>query len=269
MIHPTAIISSKAEIGKNVEIGPFTIVEDGVKIADNCKIGAHVTLAAGTILYQDVKIFNGAVLGTVPQDLKFGGEITTLEIGARTVIREYATLNRGTTHSYKTTVGEDCFIMSYCHIAHDCQVGNNVIMANNASLAGHVIVEDWVIMSGLVPVHQFTRIGAHSMISGGYRVSKDVPPYIKAMGEPLRYGGINSVGLKRRGFSADSIQNISDAYRILYRNGLNISDAVVQLESEMGHLTEIKALIDFVKNTFVASKQRKETQLRGLIGCGR
>lgn len=258
MIHQTAIISPNAEIGNNVEIGPFTIVEDNVKIADGCKIGAHVTLAAGTILHKDVKVFNGAVLATIPQDLKFKGEITTLEIGERTVIREFATLNRGTDYSYNTKIGNDCLIMAYCHVAHDCQIGNNVIMVNNASLAGHIEVGDWVIISGLVPVHQFTRIGAHSMISGGYRVTKDVPPYVKAMGEPLRFGGINSVGLKRRGFSTEEIQNISDAYRILYRNGLNISDALIKLETDMGLLKEIVPIIEFIKKAE-----------RGLIGCGK
>jgi len=263
MIHPTAIVSPQAEIGSNVEIGPFTIVEANVKIADGCQIGAHVTLAAGTILHKDVKVFNGAVLATIPQDLKFAGEITTLEIGERTVIREFATLNRGTTYSYNTKIGSDCLVMAYCHVAHDCQIGNHVIMANNATLAGHIEVGDWVNISGLVPVHQFVKIGSHSFVGGGFRVPKDVPPYIKAMGEPLRFAGINSVGLKRRGFSPEAVQNIADAYRILYRSGMNISEAVVKLEAELGELQEIKLIIDFVKDSLGSAHPR------GLIGCGK
>lgn len=249
MIHKTAIVSSKAEIGSNVEIGPFTIVEDNVIIADNCRIGAHVTLASGTRLDKDVQIFNGAVLGTVPQDLKFSGEETTLEIGERTVIREYAFLNRGTKYSYKTVVGKDCFIMAFVHIAHDCVVGDGCILANGVQIAGHCTVDANTILSGHVLMHQFTQVGSYCMIEGGAKIKRDVPPYLMIAGEPARFSGLNKVGLKRRGYTDDEIQMLSDAYRIVYRSRLKVEEAVVRLEADFPGNEKVSLIADFLKRS--------------------
>jgi len=249
MIHNTAIISSKAEIGNNVEIGPFTIVEDKVKIGDNCKIGAHVTLASGTILSKDVKIFNGAVLGTVPQDLKFSGEETTLEIGERTVIREYAFLNRGTKHSFKTVVGNDCFIMAFVHIAHDCFIGDGCILANGTQIAGHCSVDKNSILSGHVLVHQFTQVGSYCMVEGGAKIKRDVPPYLMIAGEPARFSGLNKIGLKRRNYTDEEIQRLSDAYRIVYRSGITTVEAIEKLEAEFKEDQKVAVITEFLKRS--------------------
>lgn len=238
MIHATAIISPEAKIGKNVTIGPYTIIEEDVVIGDNCKIGAHVTLANGVRLDEEVQIFNNSVLGTVPQDLKFGGEKTTLEIGKRTVIREFAMINRGTKYSYKTVIGQDCFIMAYVHIAHDCIVGDNVILVNAVQIAGHCTIGDYAIISGLSAIHQFTRVGAHVMIEGGAKIKKDIPPYISAQGEPLRYAGLNTIGLRRRGFSNETIANLNEAYKLFYRSKLNISQAIEKVKAEANDTDE-------------------------------
>ncbi len=249
MIHKTAIVSKRARIGVNVEIGPFTIIEDKVTIGDNCKIGAHVTIADGTILAKGVKVFNGAVLGTVPQDLKFAGEETTLEIGENTVIREYAFLNRGTNHSHKTVIGKNCFIMAFAHIAHDCVVGNGCIIGNGTQFAGHVSVDDFTILSGHVLIHQFTQIGSYCMIEGGAKIKRDVPPYLMIAGEPARYSGLNKVGLKRRGYTEEEIQSFSDAYRIVYREGLQTEDAVAKLEKEFKKNKKVALITEFLKRS--------------------
>jgi UDP-N-acetylglucosamine acyltransferase len=248
-IHPTAIVDSRAEIGDNVTIAPCCIIEAKVKIGEGCTLAPHAHLASGTSVGKQCRIFTGAVLGTVPQDLKFGGEETTLEIGDRTTIREYATLNRGTHEHGKTTVGSDCLIMAYAHVAHDCAIGNHCILANAVNLAGHVVVEDWASLGGMVPVHQFVRIGQHSFVGGGYRVPKDVPPYILAMGEPMAFGGLNSVGLKRRGFSEEVLSALKQAYKIIYKSNLNVSQAVAHLR-EMGSLIpEIENVLAFIEKS--------------------
>ena len=248
-IHPTAIISDDASIGNNVEIGPYTVVENDVIIKDDCKIGSYVTLAEGVRLDKNVKVFNGAVLGTVPQDLKFGGEKTLLEIGEGTVIREFATLNRGTKDRGKSKVGKNCLIMAYAHVAHDCFIGNECILVNGASLAGHIDVGNYVILSGSVLVHQFGKIGDYTMVEGGCKVKKDLPPYLLVMGEPARFSGLNKIGLSRRGFSKELIQKISDAYRIIYRDGLLLVDAVKKVESEFADVPEVMVIVDFVKKS--------------------
>ncbi len=248
-IHPTAIVDPEAELGKNVSIGPYTIINEGVRIGDNVQIGSNALIDSGAIIGRNCKIHHGAVLGTPPQDLKFGGEKTYLEIGENTVIREYATINRGTRHRGKVTVGSDCFIMMYAHIAHDCIIGNNVILANSVNIAGHVEVEDYVIIGGVVPVHQFTRIGAHSIIGGGFRVPKDVPPYILAGGYPLRYMGLNIIGLKRRNFSSDTILTLKKASRILFQSHYNTAQAVEKIKSEIEPLPEIKHLLEFIEKS--------------------
>lgn len=244
-----SIISKKANIGKNFTIKDFSIIEDDVVIGDNVEIASNVLIANGARISDNVKIHHGAVLGTVPQDLKFGGEITTLEIGEGTVIREYSTLNRGTNHSKKSVVGKNCFLMAYSHVAHDCIVGDNVILANSVNMGGHVEIGDYAIIGGLVPIHQFTKIGVHAMIGGGFRTVKDVPPYALAGGFPLKYEGINSVGLRRRGFTAEQIKNIKDTYEIVYRSGLNVSDAIQTIKQKSEIPAEIKVIIDFIENS--------------------
>jgi len=248
MIHKTAIIDPKAEIGQNVEIGPFTVVEDDVIIGNGTKVGSNVIIASGARIGEKCKIFHGAVLATVPQDLKFGNEKTTLEIGNNTTIREYATLNRGTTEHWKTVVGDDCLLMAYSNVAHDCTLGNNVILANVVTMGGHVTIEDFVGIGGLVPIHQFVKIGKHTFIGGGLKVPKDVPPYILAMGEPLRYAGLNTIGLKRRGFSTDTLQELKKAYRIFYRSNLTVEKALDKIESDVNQIDEVKDLVRFIKS---------------------
>ncbi|RME24756.1 MAG: acyl-ACP--UDP-N-acetylglucosamine O-acyltransferase, partial [Candidatus Zixiibacteriota bacterium] len=214
-IHPTAIVSPEAELGDNITVGPWTIIEADVVVGDNCRIGPSVLLAAGARLGRGVQIHEGAVIGTLPQDLKFGGETTTAEIGDETIIREYATVNRGTAYRHKTVVGAHCFIMAYAHVAHDCVLGDHVIMANTVQLGGHVEIDDYAIIGGVVPVHQFTKIGAHAMIGGGFRVVQDVCPYALAGGYPLRIAGLNAIGLKRRGFSKEVIRTLQRTFKIL------------------------------------------------------
>ncbi len=244
-----AVVSPKAELGENVRIGPFAVVEEGVQIGENSSVASGARLARGTRVGRNVQIFSGAVLGTDPQDLKFEGEETFLEIGDGTVIREYATLNRGTKESWVTRVGKNCLIMAYTHIAHDCHIGDNVILANAVNLAGHVTIEDWASLGGMVPVHQFIRIGAHAFVGGGYRVVKDVPPFVLVMGEPLQFGGINLVGLRRRGFSPEQLTSIRHAYRIIYQSKLNVSQALARIREEMEMTTEIRSIVDFIEKS--------------------
>jgi len=248
-IHPTAIVDPKAKLAKGISIGPYTIIKEGTQIGDNVQISSNVLIDSGTILGKNCKVHHGAVLGTPPQDLKFEGGETFLEIGENTVIREYATLNRGTKHRGKTTVGSNCFIMIYAHIAHDCIVGNNVILANSANLAGHIEIEDYAIIGGVVPVHQFIRIGAHSIIGGGFRVQKDVPPYILAGGYPLRYMGLNTIGLKRRNFPENTLIALKKACRILFQSKYNTSQAVEKIKSEIELIPEIKHLLEFIQKS--------------------
>lgn len=248
-IHPTAIVDPKAELGNDVSVGPYTIINGGVRIEEGVQIGSNVLIDSGTTVGKNCRIHHGAVLGTLPQDLKFGGEKTFLEIGENTVIREYATINRGTKHRGKVTVGSSCFIMIYAHVAHDCIIGSNVILANSVNLAGHVEIEDYAIVGGVVPVHQFTRIGAHSIIGGGFRVPKDVPPYILAGGYPLRYMGLNVVGLKRRNFPEQTLLTLKKACRILFQSEYNTTQAVQKIRSEIEPLPEVKHLLEFIEKS--------------------
>ncbi len=243
-----ASVSDKAKIGNNVTIKDFAVIEDDVEIGDNVIIGSNSFIGNGARIAKDVKIFHGAVISTVPQDLKYKGEDTLLEIGEGSVVREYATLNKGTTYSNTTRIGKNCLIMSYAHIAHDCIVGDNVIIANSVQFGGHVEIEDSVIIGGMVGVHQFVKIGMHSIIGFGFRVSKDVPPFITAGHEPLRYEGLNLIGLRRRGFSDEAIKSISNAYDVIYRSGLNVSDGIRALKE--GNCTEeVKQIIKFVEGS--------------------
>ncbi len=248
MIHPTAILDENIKLGKNVEVGPYAVIEGDVIIGEGTKIGSHAIVASGARIGKDCIIHGHAVVATIPQDLKFEGEETTLEIGDRTVIREFATLNRGTSALGKTVVGSDCLIMAYAHVAHDCVLGDHVIMANSVNLSGHVTVEEWAIIGGLVPVHQFVRIGRHSFIGGAYRVPKDVPPFIRAAGEPLKPVGLNTVGLQRRGFSDETLKTLKDAYRLLFKSSLNTTQAVEAIRSQINMTDEVNHLISFIES---------------------
>jgi len=246
-IHPTAIISPDAEIGADVEIGAFAIVGESCTIGQGSVISPRATLERNVTLGPSVKVGIGSILGGPPQDLKFAGEETTVEIGEGTVIREYATINRGTSHSFKTTVGSNCLLMSYVHIAHDCRIGNNVILSNVVQLAGHVAIEDRAIISGLCAVHQFARIGHHSFIGGMSRVSKDIPPFLKAVGNPVKLYGLNTIGLQRSGIDEGTIRELKRAYRLFFRSDLNVTQALERAQTELEPLPEVKELIRFVE----------------------
>ncbi|ROL61241.1 acyl-ACP--UDP-N-acetylglucosamine O-acyltransferase [Bacteroidetes/Chlorobi group bacterium ChocPot_Mid] len=248
-IHPTAIVSKQAKIGENVTIGAFTIIEDDVEIGNGTTIRSNVVLANGARIGKDVLICNGAVIATEPQDLKFGGEKTYAYVGDRTVIREYATINRGTHATGKAVVGEDCFIMAYCHVAHDCVVGNHVIMANATQLAGHVHVDDWVTIGGVVKIHQFCRVGCHSMLGADVKIAKDVPPYTLVGSIPAKIDGINKIGLKRRGFSSELIAEIDEFYKTILHSGYNTNDGIKKF-LERNHISdEVKACIKFIEES--------------------
>lgn len=233
LIHQTALVSPKATIGTGVRIGAFSIVEDDVIIGDDADIRSSVVIANGARIGNECVIFSGSIIGTAPQDLKYCGQPTEVFIGARTVVREYATINRGTQATGKTTVGEDCMIMAYCHVAHDCTLGNHVIMANLTQLAGHVTIEDWVILSGAAKILQFCTVGKHAMIGADTKITKDVAPFLIVDGKPPKVGNINQVGLSRRGFSREEIADIDAFYTTLLRSGLNTSDGIAKvLETE-------------------------------------
>ena len=248
-IHPTAIISRDAEIASDVEIGAYAIVGDNCNIANGCVISPRVTLERNVALSQNVKVGVGTILGGPPQDLKFAGEETTVEIGEGTVIREYTTINRGTAHSFKTTVGQNCLLMSYVHLAHDCHVGDNVILSNVVQVAGHVTVEDRAIISGLSAAHQFVRIGRQSFIGGCSRVSKDIPPFLRAVGNPVKLYGLNTIGLQRSGMDEATIRELKRAYRLLFRSDLNVTQAIERAQNELEPLPEVKELLRFVEGS--------------------
>lgn len=250
-IHPTAIVDASAVIGAGATIGPWAYVGPNCTVGAGSVLAMRATLEANVRLGANVKVGIGTVLGGLPQDLKFKGEETWVEIGDGTTIREYSTINRGTSESLKTTVGSNCFLMSYVHLAHDCHVGNNVIISNGTQLAGHVTVEDYAGISGLCAVHQFSRIGAHAYIGGCSRVPKDVPPYVKAVGNPIKLYGLNSVGLSRRGFSAATLAELKKAYRLFFRSELNVSQAMERARAELTPSKELEHLL-----TFLAESER-------------
>ena len=249
MIHPHTYIHPDAKLAENVKVDPFTVIHQNVSIGEGTWVGSNVTIMEGVRIGKNCRIFPGAVLGAIPQDLKFNGEDTTVEIGNNTSIREFVTIHRGTRDRWKTTVGDSCLIMAYSHIAHDCSVGNNCIMSNNSQMAGHVIMADYAWIAGFSAVHQFVKIGQHAFIAGGSLVRKDVPPYIKAVRNPLSYGGVNSVGLKRRGFSLEKINQILDIYRIIYNKGLNTSKALEFIEEELTATDERDEIIGFIRDS--------------------
>ena len=249
MKQPLAYIHPNAEIADNVVIEPFVTIDQDVVIGKGTRIASNVTILPGSRIGKNCNIFPGAVIGAVPQDLKFRGEYTTVEIGDNNTIREMVTVNRGTASKGKTIIGNNNLLMAYVHVAHDCVVGSNIILGNNTQLAGEVIVDDWAIISGITGVHQFCHIGSHVIIGGGSHVRKDVPPFIKASREPLSYVGINSIGLRRRNFSNDKIREIQDIYRYIYQKGLNTSQAVEIIEAEMPASQERDEILLFVKDS--------------------
>lgn len=245
-IHPTAIVSKDAQLGAGVEVGPFAIIGEGCIVGDACVIAARATLERNVILAPNVKVGSGSILGGDPQDLKYKGEPTTVEIGEGTTIREYSTVNRGTSQSFKTTVGKQCFIMSYVHLAHDCHIGDGVILGNNVQLAGHVTIDDKAIVSGQSAAHQFVQIGRFSFVGGCSRISKDVPPYVKANGNPIRLYGLNKVGLQRNGISDDVQRELKRAYRLFFNSDLNLSQARERAEGELQRFPEVEEFLSFL-----------------------
>jgi len=250
MIHPTAIIDSKADIDSNVDVGPHSIVGANVKIGSGTVIGPHVVIQPYVEIGPDCHMFQYASIGAVPQALKFEGEETYVKIGRGTVIREFVTVNRGTGFGGGITeVGEENFLMAYVHIAHDCKTGRKVILANNATLAGHIVIEDFVTVGGLVAIHQFVRIGNYAYIGGKSAVVKDIPPYVIAAGDRAKLHGLNSVGLKRHGFSQETLSSLKKAYRIIFRIGLTLNEAIERVKAEVGQVPEVNDLIRFIKSS--------------------
>ncbi len=242
-IHPNA------KIGEGVEIGPFTCIHGDVEIGDGTWIASNVTIMDGARIGKNCRIFPGAVISAIPQDLKFAGEVTTAEIGDNTTIRECVTINRGTVDRYKTAVGNNCLLMAYTHLGHDTIVGNNCILANSANIAGHVTIEDFAILEGVVAVQQFVSIGAYAFVAGGSLVRKNVPPFVKAAREPLTYVGVNAVGLRRRGFSEEAIQQIENIYRIIYVHNANTSKGLAIVEAEIADSPEKQRIIEFIRGS--------------------
>lgn len=250
-IHPTALIDPSAEIGSDVEIGAFAIIGPRVQLGAGARIGSRATLECNVRLGAGAQVGIGSIIGGAPQDLKFAGEETWVEIGPRTIVREYATINRGTRATGETRVGADAFIMTYVHLAHDCHLGDGVIIANGTQLAGHVTIEDRAILSGLVAVHQFVKIGTHAFVGGATRVNQDVPPYVKAVGNPVELYGLNSIGLSRHGIPKQTVVALKRAYRLFFNSDLNLGQALERARVDLPELPEVEHFI-----AFVASSQR-------------
>ena len=249
MNQPLAYVHPPAKIARNGVIEPFTTIHANGEIGSGTWIGSNVTIMEGARIGKNCRIFPGAVISAIPQDLKYNDEDTIVEIGDNVTIRECVTINRGTSDRMKTVIGDNCLIMVYCHIAHDCKVGDNCIFSNNSTLAGHVTVGDNVVLAGMVAVHQFASVGNHAFVTGGSLVRKDVPPYVKAAREPLSYVGINSVGLRRRGFTTEKIREVQDVYRILFQRNYNNSQAIDIIEVEMEATSERDEIIQFIKDS--------------------
>ena len=248
-VHSTAIVDPNARIGDDVTIGPYSVIEAGVSIGDRTTVGNNVTISSGTHIGKDCKIFHSASIGAIPQDLKYNNEETFLYIGDRTVIREFVSVNKGTSALGKTKIGSDCLLMASVHVAHDCVVGNNVIMSNLTTLGGHVNIDDWVILSGGVLVHQFCNISKHAFIGAGALVTQDVPPFILAAGSPVEYSGINSVGLKRRGFSIDDRKELKNIYKMYFRSKNNRKENLSKIKKELASFKYTNFIVDFIENS--------------------
>ncbi|MCX8143370.1 MAG: acyl-ACP--UDP-N-acetylglucosamine O-acyltransferase [Bacteroidia bacterium] len=248
MISPLANVSPKAQLGKNVIVSPFATIEDKVIIGDNTWIGPNAVIMNYTKIGNNCKIFPGAVIGAEPQDLKFKGEESTVEIGNNTTIREFVTIHRGTLDKMTTKVGDNCLIMAYVHLAHDCIIGNNVILANGVQLSGHILVEDYAIIEGMSAAQQFITVGKHAFVAGASLIRKSVPPYVRCAREPLQYIGVNTVGLTRRGFTPEQIRHLEDIYRIIYVKGYNLQNALEIVEKEIPDSPFKREIIEFIKN---------------------
>jgi UDP-N-acetylglucosamine acyltransferase len=249
MISNLAYIHPKAKLGNNVTVEPFAVIYENVEIGDNCWIGPSAVIYPDTFIGEGCKIFNGASVGAVNQDLKYKGEPTTTVIGKNTTIREFVTINKGTTDRMTTKVGDNCLLMTYVHVAHDCIIGNNCILANNVGLAGHITIQDYVIMEGFVAAQQFVTIGAHTFVAGASLVRKDIPPYIRVAREPLQFIGVNTIGLARRGFAKEAITQIEDIYRTIFVRGHTVSKALDIVEAEMADSDIKKEIVGFIRNS--------------------
>jgi UDP-N-acetylglucosamine acyltransferase len=249
LIHPTAIIDADTELGEGVRVGPYAFIGPNVKIGRETVVGPHAYIEKDTRVGCDCFIAKGAVLGTDPQDLKYEGEDTLLIVGDGTTVREFATLNRGTRASGSTAVGSRCLLMAYSHVPHDARIGDHVVIANGVQMGGHVVIEDWATIGGLVAIHQFVRVGCHAFVGGASRVPKDVAPYTRSAGNPLKMYGINSVGLERRGFSKEVRTELKRAYRAIFNSGLNMSQAIAELRSQGIACEEVKRLIAFIESS--------------------
>jgi UDP-N-acetylglucosamine acyltransferase len=247
VIHRTALIDPTAELGADVSVGPYCVIGPKVTVGERCAIAGHAVIERNTRVGEGVKIGYGSIIGNDPQDLKYKGEETWVEIGSGTIIREYCTINRGSTATGKTSVGERCFIMTYVHIAHDCVIGDDVILANSIQMAGHVTVYDRAIISGLVPIHQFVRIGTYAFVGGLSRVNQDVPPYTKAAGNPVHLYGLNSVGLQRAGFSSEVKLALKRAYRLAFNSDLTLSQGVARARVELPLVPEVETFLQFIE----------------------
>jgi len=250
MIHPTAIVHAGARIGKGVSIGPYAVIGEEVSIGDGTWIGPHAVIEKWTEMGSENRIFQFASVGAVPQDLKFKGEKTTLRLGDRNIVREFATLHRGTAGGGgQTVIGSENLFMAYSHVAHDCSIGNQVILANGATLGGHVRVDDFAILGGLCAVHQFTRIGRNAMVSGGAMVAQDIPPYVIAQGDRARAVGINVIGLERRGFPPETVQALKKAFKLVFRTGLLTEEALRRIDQELPEEEALKTFVQFIRNS--------------------
>jgi UDP-N-acetylglucosamine acyltransferase len=254
-IHPTAIVSGKARLGDNITISPYAIIEDDVEIGNDCEIGPNAVIYNGARISDRVIIKQGAAVSNVSQDLKYAGEEAYFYIGEDTVIREFVTLHKGTKKTGFSKVGKNCLLMACSHVAHDAVVGDNCVIANAVLIAGHTVIEDYVIIGGITGVHQFCKVGQHSIIGGDFRIVKDVPPYVMAGSEPLKYAGLNSIGLRRRGFSNDDIMTLKKTYNLLYNSGLNVSQAKVKIKQELGEHNLVQNVLKFL-----------DSCTRGIIG---
>ncbi|MHB1921481.1 MAG: acyl-ACP--UDP-N-acetylglucosamine O-acyltransferase [Chitinophagaceae bacterium] len=259
MTHQLTYIHPNSKLGANIKIDPFSVIHDNVEIGDNTWIGSNVTIMSGARIGKNCRVFPGAVIAAIPQDLKFDGEDSTVIIGDRTTIREFVTVHRGTRDRGTTQVGNDCLIMAYSHIAHDCVIGNHCILSNCAQVAGHAVIGEYAIVGGMSGVHQFVKIGAHAFIAGGSVVFKDIPPFVKAAGNPVNYSGINSEGLKRRGFSHEKINQILNIYRFIYVKGNNTTQALEIIEKELPQTPERDQVIQFIRESGRGIIKRKSS----------
>jgi UDP-N-acetylglucosamine acyltransferase len=247
--HPTAIVSKKAKLGENIEVGPFAVIQDGAEIGNGCHIGPHAVIYSGARIGNNVKIYQGGSIAHKPQDLKFGNEETFVFVGDNTVIHEFVTLHRGTKETGKTVIGSDALLMAYSHVAHDCRIGNRVILANSVQIGGHVHVDDWVIVGGCTPIHQFCLVGKHAMIGGGFRITQDVPPFILMAGEPLKFSGLNVIGLRRRGFTNEQILILKETYSYIYNPQYNVSQAKEIITGKFGSNELVADVLSFIESS--------------------